>query len=111
MHRDNFPFSENEKWQDLVNKRKPCWTTYAKLSLSSELLDHVYKRTMTKVLEILKNVKRDTTSIGGATNVLYKSISNCILNAQILVFVEYLCSDLKRETTINVVANVKETVN
>lgn len=48
--------------------------------------------------------------IDGATNVLSKSNSNVILHTPITFFVEYLSSDLKRETTQDVVEKVKDTV-
>lgn len=56
----------------------------------------------------LRKAQGGTIGIDGATKLMSKSMSNVIVHTPLQFFIEYLKSDLYRETTVNVVDSLKD---
>lgn len=80
--------------------------------MGGALLDEAYNACMERsIIQIQKDGSgKMKIGIDGATNVLYKSFSNVIVDTPLTFFIEYLRSDLNRETTRHVVDRLKDVV-
>lgn len=106
-----FSFFLHKAWHDFFAKLRPNWKMPSPSVIGGVLLDDIYKKIMDKTIESIKNSGGGTLSIDGATDNLAKSKSNVIIYAPCPLFVEYLRSDLNRETTGNVVEKINDVVN
>lgn len=104
-----FNFFTHKLWIDFFSSVSK-WKVPSPQRLGGELLDTVYKDVMEKVVDEIKRTGGGTLSIDGATDNLAKSKSNVILHTPRPLFIEYLRSDLKKETTPNVVAKLTESI-
>lgn len=111
MHATTTPFQffNHSLWIDFFSSLTK-WKLPSPELLGGELLDVVYRDVMAKVIEEIKRSGGGTLSTDGATDNLSKSKSNVILHTPRPLFIEYLRSDLKRETTPNVVAKLTDTI-
>ncbi|KAI0557485.1 Ribonuclease H-like protein [Gracilaria domingensis] len=75
--------------------------------ISGQLLDDVYERVMNQSFEMIRNNKGGVLGIDGSTNRVSKSLCNVIVHVPVPLFIEYLRSDLNRETAENMVARLK----
>lgn len=104
-----FKFFEHHLWISFFSSVSK-WNTPNPEKIGGELLDKVYGDVMSKVLAEVCSAGGGTLSIDGATDNLAKSKSNVILHTPIPFFIEYMRSDLKRETTPNVVKKLEDTI-
>lgn len=106
----SFSFFDRPVWHEFFGTLNPCWYPPSPLSIGGELLDDSYKATMKSVIDIITKCNGGVLGVDGATNRLAKSVSNVIVHTPTPFFIEYLRADLKRETTVNVVAKLEDTI-
>lgn len=69
-------------------------------------INEVYEETMKLVIGEIKRPYGDVLGIDGATNRLAKFVSSVILDTATPLFIEYMQSDLQRETDANIVTKM-----
>lgn len=91
------------------------WKLPSPARLSNDLLSNDYMGVAAEVAHQLGKVLRQsgglTMGIDGATNVLSQSLSNVIMHSPLPYFIEFLRADLKRETTENLVAKIRDVLD
>lgn len=110
MHKTATPFIffEDPAWFAFFNLLRPAWKPPHPSKLGGQLLDAAYASTMDRTFDAIRSARGGVIGIDGATNVLSKSMSNVIIHTPTPLFIEYLKSDMHRETTANVAAKVKD---
>lgn len=105
----SFSFFENPSWVAFFRELSSSWHPPPPRHIGGALLDNVYENIMAGVLEaIIRKSSGGVLGIDGATSRLPKSVSNVIIHNTKPLFIEYLRSDLKRETTVNVVDKIED---
>lgn len=104
-----FKFFDHALWIDFFSSISN-WKVPAPERLSGELLNSVYEDVMSKVCAEIRSSGGGMLSIDGANDNLAKSRSNVILHTPIPLFIEYMKSDLQRETTPNVVSKLEDNI-
>lgn len=96
-----FSFFESSPWVDFFKALRATWKLPSHEALGGPLLNRSYEDSMNKAIASIKQAKGGTLGIDGATNVMARSICNVIMHTPLPFFLEYLVSDLQRETAIN----------
>ena len=106
VHETAIPFDllDHPAWQRLFAKIRPAWKLPSPSLLGGELLSTIYEENIQETLHKIKSDCGGVLGVDGATNVMSKSLSNVNVHTPLPFFIEYLRSDLGRETTCNVFA-------
>lgn len=112
IHKTATPFTsfKNPALSAFLGTLRPCWKPVAPSGIGGVLLDSAHEGAMLKVMLLIKGSKSGTMGIHGATNSISISLSNIVLHTLCPLFIEYSRSDLKQETTPNVVEKVNSVV-
>lgn len=106
-----FKIFDNNDVNSFFDKLNPCWNPPAPSFNGERMLYDVYECRINCFIRYIQRARGGVIEIDGATNRLSKSVSNVIINLPVHLPVEYLRAELKRETTVNVVAKITEDIN
>lgn len=108
IHQTATPFSffDHPSWVEFFKALRPSWNLPPPMAISGELLDTCYKDVMRLTIEKVKEANGGILSIDGSTDRIGNSKCNIILHCPLPYFVGYLASDLKRDTTPNVIEKI-----
>ena len=106
-----FSFFEHRAWVDFFQALAPNWKLPSPRHVSGDLLDTCYDQVMKQTYENIKEANGGTLSIDGATDKMSNSKCNIILHTPLPMFIDYLQTDLKRDTTENVVKKIEDSIN
>lgn len=94
-----FDYFEHAEWFDFFKPLNEAWKIPSPDIIGGLLLEESYNSSMNSVLNEIRRKRSETIGVDGATNRLSKSVSNVIIHLPAPFFIEYLHSDLKRETS------------
>lgn len=103
-----FRFFKHQAWSELFKVLRPVYNQPTASYMGCKLLDHIYEKSMNTTVRMIQKHKGGVLGIYGAKNFPFKSVRNVILHLPHAVFIEYLRSDLLRETTENFFSKIND---
>lgn len=106
-----FEAFDHPAWQNFFHLLNPCWKMPSPTTISNDLLVESYTQQQLAVLKTLATAPAVILGIDGATNVLSRSLSNVIAHDPRPWFLEYMQSDLRKETEIVLAEKVADIIH
>lgn len=106
-----FSFFDQQCWLKFFQAVCPSWKVPHPRLISGELLDNAYDNIMDRSINLIREANGGVLSIDGATDKMSNCKCNVILHTPLPIFIEYLPTDLNRETSENVVEKLSNAMN